>query len=261
MNNNILIKNLHVTFNKKNILTDININIPNNSILSVIGKNGIGKTTLINCMSKKIEEYKGTICINKKDIRDYTIKELSTVLSILHSDCQIYNNSRVKDYLVMGLTNEMSLFDTPSDEQYERVYTALKRFKKEYLFDKDIFLLSSGELQIVKIARALLQNTPIMIFDEPTENLDIESQLLILDLLRNLHKKGYTIIVITHNIRHVLELRGKCLFLNNGKYTYCESDDIVSIENLNKYCNSKIEYLKDSNGVVIKFFNNIKIYI
>lgn len=261
MNNNIKIENLKVVFNKKIILSDINIYISDNSIVSIIGKNGIGKTTLTNCISKKIEEYTGTIYINNKNLKDYTIKELSKVISILHSDCKIFNNLKIKEYLVMGLTNEMSLLEIPNDEQYERAYDILKKLHKEYVFNKEILSLSSGELQIVKIARVLLQNTPILIFDEPTENLDIEAQLLVLDLLSDLHKKGHTIIVITHNIRHALELRGKCLFLYNGKYIYCKSDDIVSIENLSKYCNSKIEYLKDDNGVIVKFFNNAKIYI
>ena len=81
----------------------------------------------------------------------------------------------------------------PRKEQYEHAETVLDSFGKSNLFDKNIFEISSGELQIVRIARAVLQNLQIIIFDEPTATLDVRNQLAILDQMSALNEQGYSL--------------------------------------------------------------------
>ena len=248
-------------YNDKIVFKSIDLYIPNNSIVSIVGRNGIGKSTFVYCLSKRCSEYSGNIYINGKNLKLYSIKELSQTLSILYSNCNLYNNLKVKDFLVMGFTNEMNALDKPSEKNYSEAYRILNLFNKQYVYNKPIYSLSSGELQIIKFARVLLQNTPIMVFDEPMENLDIETQLLILKLLDNLHKEGHTILVITHNLRHMLELKGKLLLLSDNEYVYCNSDDIINDDIMKSYTPVNTSYLQDKNDMVITFFDQKKIYI
>ena len=261
MRYDIKIEHLSVAYNGNNILKDVYITIPYNSIVSVIGRNGIGKSTLACCISRKVENYSGDIYINEQNIKDFSIEELSRIVSVLYSHSTIYNNLNVKDFLVMGFANEFKILDKPNKNHFDKAYQLLKFFKKEYIFDKAIFSLSSGELQIAKLVKVLLQDTPIIILDEPTENLDIENQLLILDLIEQLHNKGKTIIMITHNLRHMFELKSKCLFLNGNDYVYCNSKEVIENNIINKFISSNISYLKDNYNFVIKVYNNKKVYI
>ena len=100
------------------------------------------------------------------------------------------------------------------------------------LLNRDIFELSSGEMQIVKIARAILQNPKIIVFDEPTSNLDIKNQLMVLNQITNLAQRGYTVITTTHNPGQSIELGGMVLMMASNKYMFGKMEDVLNKENL-----------------------------
>lgn len=115
----------------------------------------------------------------------------------------------VADYLVTGFTNQMSPHSIPNQNHMIKAYEILSLFNKEELFNKQVDQLSSGEKQIVMIARVMIQNPKIIIVDEPTANLDVKNQIIVLNEIKKLSQKGYTIIVITHNPGHALAQKGK----------------------------------------------------
>lgn len=105
-----------------------------------------------------------------------------------------------------GFINQMNPFSKPDIKYINQAYEVLAGFGKEELFNKQIDQLSSGERQIVMIVRVLLQNPEIVIVDEPTANLDVKNQIVVLNQIKNLARQGYTVIVTTHNPGHAFSM-------------------------------------------------------
>lgn len=132
-----------------------------------------------------------------------------------------------------GFANQLASFSSPNREQYERAASILEKMGQIALLNRNIFQLSSGELQIVKIARAILQNPHVIVFDEPTSNLDIKNQLLVLEQITALSEQGYTVITTTHNPGQSIELGGMVLMLSEGHQFFGSVDNVMTEDNLN----------------------------
>ena len=258
MKTTIRIEKLNISFGYNVLIKDLNLTINQNTILSIFGKNGMGKTTLIKCFTKQFDNYAGNIYIGDRNVQEFSIEELSKIIAVVYSGGELFQDLKVMDYLVMGCTNKMTLFENPSNEFYSFAYDMLKSIEKAYLYNKNIFSLSSGEMQIVKIVRGILQKTQILILDEPTENLDIENQIQVLNLIEDLKNRGYTIIMITHNPRHMLELGGQILMLTGGENLICNSNELFNKNILNKLSTANVEWIKNNNDFVMKFYKRDK---
>ena len=129
----------------------------------------------------------------------------------------------------------MTPFSKPNSEYVQSAYDILSSFGKQNLFNKQIDQLSSGERQIVMIARVLLQNPEIIIFDEPTANLDVKNQIVVLNQIKKLSEQGYTVLVTTHNPGHAYSMGGKTLMMGKGKYCFGDTQKVISEQTLSDY--------------------------
>lgn len=255
----IKIDNLSFGYNKKapQLLKNLSFDMDTGNTLVILGKNGVGKTTLLKCLSGEIRNYNGNIFIDSKNLLDYTTQEISHKIALVASNSTCYQNLCVADYLVTGLSNQLSMLQSPNKIHYEKAFQIIKELKQEKLFDSYIYELSSGEMQIVKIGRAILQDPKIIIFDEPTSNLDIKNQLLVLNQIADLSKRGYTVITTTHNPGQAIELDGYTLMLHDEGYCFGMTKDIIDERNLNKIYDLNVftEYVRDRK---ITIFNDDK---
>lgn len=253
------IKNLSFGYRKDEplILNDLSLEIDEGTILTILGKNAVGKTTLLKCITAEIKDYTGEILIDGKCLDGISIDKLSKYIAIVASNNLSYQNLCVADYLVTGLTNQLASFGIPSKNQYEQANKVLCSLDKETLFNRQIYELSSGEMQIVKIGRAILQNPKIIIFDEPTSNLDIKNQLLVLNQITDLSKRGYTVITTTHNPGQAIELDGYTIMLHDEGYYFGMTKDIIDEENLNEIYDLSV-FTEDVNNRKITIFNDDK---
>lgn len=146
-----------------------------------------------------------------------------------------YQNLLVADYLMTGFVNRMAPLSKPSGELVQRAFDILEGFGKQGLFNKQIDQLSSGERQIVMIARVLLQDPDVIIVDEPTANLDVRNQIAVLSEIRRLSSEGYTIVVTSHNPGHARVMGGKTLIMGAGTYSFGDTGQILCEETLSMY--------------------------
>lgn len=214
------------------VLNGLSFSVDSGSILSILGKNGIGKTTFIRCLTAEVKNYKGSIKIDGQEVRDLSISELSKVIAMVASNNPCYQNLSVADFLVTGFANRLTTIQVPNRQQYERACDVLDELRHVDLLNRAIFELSSGELQIVKIARAILQNPKIVVFDEPTSNLDIKNQLMVLNQITNLANRGYTVITTTHNPGQSIELGGWVLMMTGETQLFGRVENVLNEENL-----------------------------
>lgn len=199
-------KNLSFGYIKdKLVLEDISLDFDEGRIIALIGKNGSGKSTFLDCLLG-VDEYSGNIFINEQDISKLSDKEYARLVSFIPQSVQINIDYSIKDFISFGRNPHLKVGQTPSKRDFELVETNAEKCGIEELLNKDINKVSGGERQLAFIARALTQETPIIIMDEPTAALDFGNQQRLFKTMKELVKKGKTIIFTTHNPNHLVNL-------------------------------------------------------
>lgn len=213
------IRNLNLYLNNKKILDDINIQFIENKITIILGKNGSGKSSIINCINQ-IYRYNGSIYYNNQDLKKLDNRDKARKIAILPQFLK-YPHIKVFDLVLMGRSPYRKIGEKYTEEDFEIVNKYLKEIGIEKFKNEFIDNLSGGERQKVYLAMLLTQDTDIIILDEPTTFMDIDNENSFLDLIKSL-KNNYnkTIIVIMHNINKVINIADEIIIINNGKIIF-----------------------------------------
>ena len=173
----------------------------------VLGKNGIGKSTFLKTISGVQKPLSGSVSIHHKNIEHYTSADLATALSLVLTERLPESQLTVFELVALGRQPYTNWIDSLSEKDIERVNWAIQETEIHHLQQKKFYELSDGQLQRVLIARALAQDTPIIILDEPTAFLDLYGTIKIIKLLKKLVKKtNKTIIMSSHEVNLSIQL-------------------------------------------------------
>ena len=217
---NIKTSNLSFKYDKKAakpVLNSINLEIKEGSVNVLLGLNGCGKTTLIKLLAGLEKPTEGVILYDKQDLQTIRIKERAKKFSYVPQQANVTNDVPVRQYLSYGTTNTLAFYEHPGKEEMKLVEDTAEKLHITHLLDKNLGEISGGELQIVLIACALIQRTPIMLLDEPTSALDMKNQNLVLSILRDIAKEqNKTIILSSHNPNHALFLDSNVVLIHDG---------------------------------------------
>ncbi len=202
------------------VLKDINLRIQRGDFVLLCGPTGCGKTTLIECLNGLVPhfhsgEIKGRIIVANKEVIYTPVHEMSKYVGIVFQNPE---NQLISMNVEKELSFALENFGVDPIEMRKRVDKVLRMLNIEDLRYKAPYDLSGGQQQRVAIASILTLNPDIIIFDEPTSNLDPVSTIQILELINNLNKKyGKTIILIEHRLEMVLKYVNKIVVMNEGK--------------------------------------------
>jgi len=227
--NAIEIKNLSYTYPDGNIaLNNINLEISGNECIALIGSNGSGKTTLILNLNG-IFRGKGSIKIFNKELSDKNLKEIRKDIGIVfqNPDDQLFMPTVFDDVAFAPLN-----MNANEKEVKERVRNALQAVGMSSYENRFSYHLSFGEKKKISIATVLSMNPKIIVFDEPTANLDAKSKKELIKIIKNLKKDGKTIIIATHDLDSVLEVVDKIAILNKTIIAYGKTREIITNEKL-----------------------------
>lgn len=215
------------------LLKHIDFNIESGTILTILGQNGVGKSTLLYCIMGFIHTYSGQIQVFGKERSQYKRKDYASLVAYVPQLCNTQFDYTVEEIVLMGQNPMMNYFHTPQKKEYYIAHAALERLGIIHLKDRTVNSLSGGERQLVFIARSLAQQPKIIILDEPTSALDYGNSYRILDLLLELKKDGYTVILTCHNPNYPLYLKEKtAAFLADGTFAFGETWSMLSDEML-----------------------------
>ncbi len=186
-------------YGKNRILDGIDLHLEGPGLTCIIGPNGVGKSTLVKCMNKLLEPTAGKVSINGKDIKEMTRKEIAEIVSYVPVQSEDVFAMPVFDTVLVGRANKSKWRTDPTD--IVKVKKALEVLGLSELSDRPFNELSAGQHQMVAIARGLVQETEILILDEPTANLDIRHQVFVTSLMHEIAvSKGIMVIMISHNL-------------------------------------------------------------
>ena len=229
------------------ILEDINFSLADSDILSILGPNGVGKTTLIKCLTGLLPWTRGETFIDDKKIFAMREGELWSNISYIPQKRNFSFSYTGFEMVLFGSRSSMNIFERPSQKDIARAREVMKMIGIEGLSDKNANEMSGGELQMVLIGRSLVKEPKIIILDEPESGLDYKNQIIILDLIKKLSASGVIIVMNTHYPDHALKISNKCLLLNYDKtYKFGETRKVLNGENLKKSFSVEVKIEKIS---------------
>ena len=200
-------------------------------LLSVLGPNGAGKSTLFRCILGGLPDYGGSILLDGRDARTLGQRALAAHIAYIPQIHRPTFGYSVLDTALMGLTRQLSPFRAPSPQQEGRAMSALEQLGVAQLAARSFSELSGGQQQLVLIARALCQQADILVMDEPTSSLDYGNQLRLLRCVRELARRGYTVILSTHDPQHALRFAHRVLALSGGEVAaFGATNDVLTPE-------------------------------
>lgn len=209
-------KNISFSYRDNQVLNNVDFQLYKGDVLSLVGQNGCGKTTLLKILLG-IYKSKGSVKLLSKEIKDYKRKELAKLISYVPQIHQIPFDYTVFDVVLMGRLAHIGLFSNYSLNDKNIAIKCLEKVGILHLKDSIYSQISGGERQLAFIARALTQESKIIFMDEPVTGLDYGNQLKLLKFLKELCIEGYTFVKTTHYPDHALYASNKVMMLKDGK--------------------------------------------
>ncbi|MBE6527388.1 MAG: ABC transporter ATP-binding protein [Thermoplasmata archaeon] len=225
------------------ILKGISLNIREPQLVSIIGPNGVGKSTLIHCMNKILSPVAGTVMVDGKEVKEYEIKELARKIGYVPYTSSDTFPMTVVDTILMGRNPHRKWKSLHQDllvakkvmEMMDITHLAMRPFNE----------LSAGQHQRVMLARGLAQEPEILLLDEPTANLDIRHQMDVIRLLKQLAvRNGLMVIMISHDLNIAAKYSDNIIMMSKGQiFAVGKPIDVITAENVKEVYNVDSEVI------------------
>jgi len=215
MNKIIEIKNLKKAFGQNVVLKDINLDIYQGEVLTIIGSSGSGKSTLLRCMNLLENPSEGEIIFEGVNLIDQStnINLLRTKMGMVFQNFNLFNHLNVLDNCLLA---PLKVLHQPYKEAKDFAIRKLESVGMSQFLFSNPMALSGGQKQRVAIARALAMNPDILLFDEPTSALDPEMVGEVLEVMKALAQTGMTMVVVTHEMDFAKAVSSRVVFMDDG---------------------------------------------
>ncbi|MBN1432424.1 MAG: ABC transporter ATP-binding protein [Methanomicrobiaceae archaeon] len=224
------INGIEFNYRSRDVLNDISFDVLPNEVLTILGPNGVGKTTLLKCINRIHHPRAGSILIEEEDIMKMDLLEVAKRVGYVPQNCE---KGRLTAYDAILLGRRPHITWNTSDNDLKIVNAAIKRLQMDDLSMRYIDEMSGGELQKVSVARALVQEPKLMLLDEPTSSLDLKNQQEILRIIREVVKVHSVSAVMTmHDINTALRFSDKFVLLKEGKIYAAGGHEVITPESI-----------------------------
>jgi manganese/zinc/iron transport system ATP- binding protein len=237
------VTDLTVSYDKKPVLWDVKFSVPKGALVAVIGPNGAGKSTLIQSIMGFVSPNSGKIRFFGKPIKEF-YKKIAYVGQRASIDWDF--PITVIEVLEMGIYGKLGWFKRPSKLDKKRVEEVLEQIGLKELASRQISELSGGQQQRLFIGRALLQDADIYFLDEPFQGIDVRAEMLIVEILKDLSKKGKTLFVVHHDLNTVESYFDYAILLNMRLIAAGPLKEVFKKENLLKAFGQKEGLLEEA---------------
>lgn len=230
------ISHLQYSYGTKMILNDVSFRISKGSFHAIMGSNGCGKTTLLRLVSNMLKPDKGSIKVDRRDVSDYGARQLAQKMALVQQHQNTDLDFSAFEIVLMGRNPYQRRLQNESKSDMDIVEQSMRQTNTWHLRQSSPNQMSGGELQRVMIARALAQQTPILLLDEPTSNLDISHQLEIMDLLVDINSTQHkTILIVVHDLNLALRYCPRSILIHDcGLFFQGSTAEALSPDNVRK---------------------------
>lgn len=210
-------RNLCVFYGKEQILRDASFAVPRGSLCGLLGPNGAGKSTLFKCCMNFTGKTSGEISVGGQSTCRLSPPELAKIIAYVPQEHKQAFPFTVREIVSMGRSPRMSGFLRLSPHDYAIVDRAIEQMGIAHLAQRPASRLSGGQRQLALIARALAQEAPLMLLDEPTAALDFNNQIIVWRALHHIAASGVTVLVCCHDPNHIMWFCDHVLVMKHGE--------------------------------------------
>lgn len=217
MINETVLQARHICFSytaEREILHDVNLTIEQGDLIVLLGPNGAGKSTFLNVLVGEDTPQSGEVLLDGTPLCDCGARAVAKKIAYVPQTSSVAYDYDVREYAAMGRAPHSGILERPNKCDYELVEQVFDEMGITHLLNKSYLHISGGERQLVNICRAIIQQPEIIIFDEPTAALDCGNQMRVLELVKSLSEKGFSILMTSHNPEHPILLEGSVAMLN-----------------------------------------------
>ena len=214
----IALKNIRFSYGKNDVIKNVDLEIGNTEIVSLVGPNGAGKTTLLKLIGGLLKPSHGGVYVMGQQIGQISPRSRARIVSTVPQNPRLPQSVKLSEFVMLGRNAHLSLTQWESDEDIQIVYEALDVTDTLKIKERQLGKISGGELQRGMLALALAQNSPVMLLDEPTSNLDLSHQSKMMNLIANSHESrlGPTVIGI-HDLTLAARYSSRMILVSEGK--------------------------------------------
>lgn len=215
------------------ILEGVNLQAQSGDLVAILGPNGAGKTTMLRCMLGFLKWSSGDSLLDGRSVHAIPSRELWRMVAYVPQAREFTSAATAEEAVLLGRNARIGVFSQPKQADIDFTHAMLEQLHIAHLAKKSCAEISGGELQMVLIARALAAEPSILVLDEPESNLDFRNQLIVLETMTELTRRGITVIFNTHYPDHALRRANKALLLHKGgQALFGETHSIVTEENI-----------------------------
>jgi iron complex transport system ATP-binding protein len=213
---NVDVDAVDVAYGETTVLSGVSLRVDSGSFVGLVGPNGAGKTTLLRCLNGALTPDAGTVSVGGDDVSTLSSREASRRVATVPQRTEVGFDFPVRDVVAMGRTPHISRIGTADGDDRDAVDSAMARTEVDDLAERSVSAVSGGERQRVLLARALAQDAPVLVLDEPTASLDINHQVRTLELVSELTGEGRTAIAAIHDLNLAARFCDELVVLADG---------------------------------------------
>ncbi len=208
---------IHVDLGGQAILRDVEVRVGSGEVVGLVGPNGAGKSTLLRVVTGLLEPSAGEVAIGGDALDALPRRELARRVAVVQQLPEAPATMRVRDLVVLGRHPHLGLLASESRHDFDVAAEAMRRAGCDQFADRDLGSLSGGERRRAFIARALAQEAPLLLLDEPTSNLDAHAQVEVLELVAELAAAGAGVLLIVHDLTLAAAYCDRVVLLDRGE--------------------------------------------
>ncbi len=218
------------------VLNGVNFEADSGMLTTILGPNGSGKTTLFKCVSGLWSIQKGDVLFKGRSFKGRSYSEIARIIAVVPQEHEPPFPYSVFEAVTMGRAAHLSMFSTPSQSDFLKATEAIEQVGITHLKDRPYTRISGGERQLALIARALAQDAPVMLLDEPTSHLDFKNQVFVLRKVKEIVKQQSVAALMTiHDPNLAMLFSDRVVMLDQGKVVAeGPPDEVITEENLSR---------------------------